>query len=183
MSQSAVPPGFADVAQANPWSRRVYGALGGWDIARRCGSWSLFPEGVLMLTLTRTPNGEPCEPVNILALNEGVAVAMRRWEVRLPESGQSFDEMIAAVRTLVRQWYEGEFVLATFFLEEEWVASTAIDPKELAPEIGEAFRWAMTQAPVDRVEVLGPQAAKDQRFGLAVDGIPLASDGITVKPS
>ncbi|MDZ4777746.1 MAG: hypothetical protein SGJ23_13275 [Alphaproteobacteria bacterium] len=182
MSKNAVPPGFADVAEASPWARRVYDALSGWEVAHRCGRWTLFPQGALMLTLDKLPTGAPCEPVNILALNDLVAVSMRRWEVQLPEQGQSFEDAMGAVRTLVRQWFQGEFVLSAFFLDDDWIASTAIDPKELAPEIGEAFRWALTQAPVNRVEVQGPQAEKDQRFGLAIDGVPLADD-VKVRPN
>lgn len=159
----------ADLVRANEWSRRVYGALRDWDLARR-GAWSTWSGGEIVLRLDATPAGARCEPIRIAATDERIAFQTRDWEAALPEEGQSFDAAIGALRDLARRWFAGEFVLAAFYLKDEWQGSLPIDPKRLEAEIAVALRWIAARTAVDRVELQGPQRANDQRYGLAIDG-------------
>lgn len=163
----------ADLVIATEWSRQVYKALKDWELARN-GRWSTWEEGALMLTLDRTPRGDACAPVNILAAADRLGFSVRDWETQLPQPGQGFDGAIGALKELTRGWFNGEFALAAFYLGDDWKGSTAIDPLQLQEEIGRAFQWISGQARVDRVEIQTATAENDQFFGLAVDGAPLA---------
>jgi hypothetical protein len=127
-----------------------------------------------MLTLDRTPSGDPCEPVNILAAANLIGFSTRTWETQLPQPGQRFEDAIGALKELTRGWFNGEMALAAFFLGDEWKGSTAIDPMRLQEEIAGAFKWITATSSVDRVEIQTPRRETDQFFGLAVNGDPLA---------
>jgi hypothetical protein len=163
---------IADLARASEWSRRVYGALRDWEAARR-GRWSTWASADVLLTIDTSPDGRACEPVSIAASHERIAFHTRNWETDLPREGQSFDAAITALRDLARQWFAGEVALAAFYLGDVWQGAIAIDPRRLEEEMQTALRWIASQTAVDRVELHGPRAAEDQRFGLSVDGQPL----------
>lgn len=163
----------ADLVAATEWSRQVYKALKDWELAR-LGRWSTWEEGALMLTIDRTPKGDPCEPVNILSAANTLAFTARSWETQLPLPGQSFADAIGALKELTRGWFGGEIAIAAFFKGDEWKGCKPIDPMRLQEEIAGAFQWITGTAMVDRVEIQTPTKDTDQFFGLAVDGAPLA---------
>ena len=164
----------ADLARANDWSRRVYGALRDWDVGRR-GRWSTWDNGALLLTIDAMPDGAACEPITIAGADERIAFHARDWETDLPQEGQSFDQAISALRDLTRQWFAGDVALAAFYLGDVWQGALAIDPKRLEAEMPRAFNWIAAQTAVDRVEIQTARRETDQKFGLAVDGKPLAA--------
>jgi hypothetical protein len=159
----------ADLVRANEWSRRVYGALRDWEVARR-GAWSTWSGGEIVLRIDRTSAGAPCEPITVAAAGESIAFHTRNWETALPLEGQTFEAAITSLRDLTRRWFSGELALAAFYLGDVWQGSLAIDPSRLEQEMQTALRWIAAQTAVDRVELHGPQKENDQRFGLAIDG-------------
>jgi hypothetical protein len=128
-----------------------------------------------MLTIDRTPLGDPCEPVNILALANTIAFSAREWETQLPLPGQRFEDAIGALKELARGWFAGDIALAAFFKGDAWKGSKPINPLRLEDEVAAAFAWIAGEASVDRVEIQTPRRETDQFFALAVDGRPLAA--------
>ncbi|MDX2234718.1 MAG: hypothetical protein NW200_09480 [Hyphomonadaceae bacterium] len=173
MARSTRIADTADLVAATEWARRVYGALRDWDVARR-GRWSTWDDGSILLTVETTPDGAPCAPVTIAAVADRIAFHTRDWEADVPMPGQSFEAAVESVRSLGRLWFSGGMKLAAFYQGDQRRGALAIDPARLEEELTRGLAWIAAQAVVDRVEIQGPRPDLDERFGLAVDGRPLA---------
>jgi hypothetical protein len=161
---------YADLDRATPWARKVYQALEGWDVGRK-GRWSTGESGDLLLEIDVSPTGMPCERMSVLAANERIGFLTRTFELQLPMPSQTFERAIEDMKGIVRQWFAGEMVIASFWGEGQWRGSTMIDARRQEQELGAAFQWVRARGTVDRLEIQTPFSENDKILAVAVDGV------------